>query len=88
MLTKTPHGGADSRAHVGVSREVPLSMARLSVVPGPSESTPEDRGHTPLPRRATARTQTGLTAETFVLGQASCLPTLTATKGARHVTRP
>lgn len=88
MLIETPHGGADLRTHVGVSRKVPLSMAWLSVAPGPSESTPENRGHTPRPRRATARTQTGLTAETCVLGQASSRPTLTVTKGARHVTRP
>lgn len=88
MLTETPRGGVDSRTHISVSRELPLSMARLSVASDPSESTPEGRGHTPLPRRATAHTQTGLTAETSVLGQASCRPTLTVTKGARHVTRP
>jgi len=88
MLTETPRGGVDSRTHVGVSRELSHSMARLSVAPGPSELTPEDRGHTPSPRRVTARTQTGLYGQTRVLGQASCRPTLTVTKGARHVTRP
>lgn len=88
MLTETPRGGVDSRTHLGVSHEHPLSMARSSSAPGPSESTPEDRGHVPLPHRATARPQTGLIAETRVLDQATCRPTLTVTKGARHVTRP
>lgn len=88
MLTETPRGGADSRTHVGVSREVPLSMARLSFAPGPSGSTPVDRGHVPLPRRATARLQTGLIEETSVLGPASCQPTTVVTNGARHVMRP
>lgn len=88
MLTETPRGGVDSRTHVGVSSEYPLSMARSSVAPGPSESTLADRGHVPLPHRATARPQTGLTVEARVLGQAICWPTRTVTKGARHVTRP
>lgn len=64
MLTETPRGGVDSRTHVGVSREHPPSIARSSIAPGPSQSTPADRGHLPLPRRAAARTRTGLTDET------------------------
>ncbi len=88
MLTETPRGGADSRTHIGVSREHPLSMTRSSTAPGSYVSTPEDRGHAPLPRRATARPQTGLNVEPRTLGQVTRRPTVTVMRGARHVTRP
>ncbi len=88
MLTEAPRGGVNSRTPFGVSRKQPPSMARSSSAPGTSSSTPEDRGTLPLPRRATARPQTGLTAETRILGPASRRPTPIVMKGARHVTRP
>lgn len=88
MLTETPRGGVDSRTDIGVSREQPLSMTRSSSAPGTSSSIPEDRGTLRLPRRATARPQTGLPVETRILGLAVRRPTPTVTKGARHVTRP
>ncbi|MBB3159501.1 hypothetical protein FHS07_003236 [Microbacterium proteolyticum] len=88
MLTETPRGGVDSRTNVGVSREHPLSMARSSITPGPSQATPADRGHMPLPHRATACTQTGLTNGARTFGSASRRPSPTVMEGARHVTRP
>lgn len=88
MLTETPRGGADSCTHIGVSREHPLSMDRSSNAPGTSSSTSEDRGTLPLPRGAQARSLTGLPAETHIFGLAIRRPTLSAMKGARHVTHP
>lgn len=88
MLTKTPRGGVDSCTHIGVSHEHPLSMARSSNAPGTSSSTLEDRGTLPLLRRATARSLTGLPAETRILGLSARRPALSSMKGARHVTRP
>lgn len=88
MLTETPRGGVDSRTHIGVSRELRLSMTRLSSAPEVRSPTPEDRGTLPLPRRATARAQTGLSFATYVVGLAFRRLTIFTTKGARHVTRP
>lgn len=88
MLSETPRGGADSRTRIGVSRERTLSMTWSSAAPSTSPSTTEDRGHRPIPHRATARSQTGLIAETRVLGSASRRPPLTVMKGACRVTRP
>lgn len=87
MITETPRSGADSCTHIGVSHEHPLSMDRSSKAPGTSSSTSEYRGTLPLPRRAMARSLTGLPAETRILGLAARQPTLSAMKGARHVTR-